>query len=62
LHILEIEKAIVSLPVEEVEELRNWLEDYLEDQLKFTDEFAQKVKQAQTDISTGKGRIQFPEN
>jgi len=55
--IQDIEKAIVSLPVEEVEELRDWIEDYLEDQMEWTDDFANKVKDAQADIGEGKGRI-----
>ena len=60
--IQDIEKAIVSLPVEEVEELRDWIEDFLEDQLEWTDEFSDKVKQAEVDISAGKGRIRNPDS
>ena len=36
-------------------------EDYHEDQLQWTDEFTEKVNQANVDILSGKGRIRNPE-
>lgn len=54
--IKEIERAIESLPPQDVKALRDWIENYLEDELEFTDEFAGKIKRAEHDLSAGKGQ------
>lgn len=54
--IQEIERAIESLPRDDVKTLRDWIESYLEDELEFTDEFAAKIERAERDMNAGKGR------
>jgi hypothetical protein len=49
----EIEAAISKLSRTEVEELRQWIEDYLEDQLELTDEVKAKLDQSRAEITTG---------
>ncbi len=49
----EIESAITRLSSEEQQAVRDWLEDFLEDQLKVTDEFKAKVERAQREIAEG---------
>lgn len=54
--IQEIEQAIESLPRNDVKALRDWIENYLEDELEFTDEFAAKIERAEQDLAANKGR------
>lgn len=51
--IQEIEAAIPRLRREEVEALRAWIEDYLEDQLELRDEVKQQLDQSRREIATG---------
>jgi endonuclease III-like uncharacterized protein len=53
----QIEKAIEVLPRKQVEELRDWIENLLEDQMELTDEFAAKIDQSEREMAEGKGRI-----
>ena len=39
----EIQTAIPNLPREEVEQIRQWIDDYLEDQLELSDEVKAKL-------------------
>ena len=39
-----------------VKALRDWIENYLEDELEFTDEFAAKIERAEQDLAANKGR------
>ena len=48
---LEIAQAIRSLPRGEAEEIREWLEDYLEDQLEVSEEFAASIERGKKDIA-----------
>jgi hypothetical protein len=41
--LLQIEKQVQQLPTAEKRELLQWLEDLLEDELEFTDEFKAKI-------------------
>jgi hypothetical protein len=50
----EIQAAIPNLSCEEIEQIRTWIDDYLEDQLELTDEV--KAKQ------TGHGARSRPAN
>jgi len=54
--ISEIESAIVRLPREEVEELREWLEQWLEDQQAMTPEFLASIERGQADLAAGRVR------
>ncbi len=59
--VLELAQAIRALPRGDVEELRQWIEDYLEDQLEFTDEFSASIERGKKDIAEGNVRIRNPE-
>lgn len=49
----EIEAAIPRLSRAEVEELRAWIDDFLEDQLELTDEVKAKLDQSRREIAAG---------
>jgi hypothetical protein len=49
----EIEQAIRSLPRPEVEQLQEWIENFLEDQLELTDEFKASIDRGKRDIAEG---------
>lgn len=49
----EIEAAIPRLTRAEVEELRAWIDDFLEDQLELTDEVKAKLDQSKREIAAG---------
>ncbi len=47
----EIEQAIRSLPRPEVEQLREWIENFLEDQLDLTDDFQASIDRGKKHIA-----------
>ena len=47
----EIQAAIPKLPREEIEQIREWIDDYLEDQLELTDEVKAKLDQSRREIA-----------
>jgi hypothetical protein len=49
----EIEAAIPLLKREEVEALRSWLDEYLEDQFELTDEVKKRLDQSRREIDAG---------
>ena len=49
----EIEGAIAKLPLEEMEAVRDWLDELIEDQLEVSDEFKAKIKRARKEIASG---------
>jgi len=49
----EIQAAIPKLSREEIEQIRHWIDDYLEDQLELTDEVKAKVDQSRHEIAAG---------
>lgn len=53
----EIEQAIQTLPRKEVERLREWIENYLEDQLEVTEGFAARIERGKKDIEAGNIRV-----
>lgn len=57
----EIEQAIKTLPRREVEQLREWIENFLEDQLELTDEFSASIDRGKKDIAEGNVRVREPE-
>jgi len=54
--VAEIEAAITRLPVKEAEELRAWLEQWLEDQMQMTPEFEASIERGKADLSAGRSR------
>ena len=55
-----IEAEVKQLSKAEQEALRDWLDNMLEDELEFTDEFKAKIEQAKRDIAEGRGRVVKP--
>jgi len=47
----EIQAAIPKLSREEIEEIREWIDDYLEDQLELTSEVKAKLDQSRREIA-----------
>jgi hypothetical protein len=57
----EIEQAIRTLPRHDIEQLREWIEDFLEDQLELTDEFKARIEQGKQDVREGAVRVREAE-
>jgi hypothetical protein len=49
----EIQAAIPKLSREEIEQIRTWIDDYLEDQLELTNEVKTKLDQSRREIAAG---------
>ena len=57
----EIESAIKKLSPAEMNQVRDWLEDFLEDQLEFTDEFKARIASAEKELASGaRPRVRRP--
>jgi hypothetical protein len=58
----EIETAIARLAVEDMEAIRDWLDELIEDQLEVSDEFKAKLQRAKREVAAGiHSRIRQPE-
>lgn len=53
----EIEAAIPKLSRAEVEEIRDWIEDYFDDQKELTDDVKAKLDQSRREIAGGQYTI-----
>jgi len=49
----EIEAVLPKLSRAEIEEVRAWIDDFLEDQLELTDEVKDKLDQSRREIAEG---------
>ncbi len=49
----EIESALTRLPLEDLQALRDWLDDFIEDQLEVSEEFRAKIHRAKQEIANG---------
>jgi hypothetical protein len=56
----QIEEQVKRLSVSEQQSLRDWLDEILEDELEFTDDFKEKIERAKRDIEEGRGRVVKP--
>ena len=56
----EIEAAIPRLSRAEVEALRDWIDDYLEENLELSDEVAAKIEQSRKEIAAGQFTTRQP--
>ncbi len=56
----EIEAAIPKLSHAEIESLRAWIDDFLEDQLELTDEVKAKLDQSRREIAEGRYTTRQP--
>ena len=57
----EIEAVIPKLTRAEVEEVRAWIDDFLEDQLELTDEVKAKLDQSRREIAEGNYTTRQPQ-
>jgi hypothetical protein len=58
----EIESALTRLPLEDLQSVRDWLDDFIEDQLEVSDEFKAKIQRAKQEIADGVySRVRKPE-
>ncbi len=58
--IKEIQAAIPNLSREEIKQIREWIDDYLEDQLELTDEVKAKLDQSRHEIAAGQYTTRQP--
>jgi hypothetical protein len=58
--VTEIQEAIPRLSREEVEAIRDWIEDYLEARLELSDEATAKLDQSRREIAAGKYTTRQP--
>ena len=56
----EIQAAIPKLSREEIEQIRQWIEDYLEEQLELTDDVKAKLDQSRREIAAGQYTTRQP--
>ncbi len=57
----QIESELQKLSQTELREIRNWLDDFLEDELEFTPEFEGAIKRSEQDMSHGeRPRVRKP--
>ena len=56
----QVESDVRMLPPENQEELRDWLENLLEDQLELTDEFKAKIERGELDLRVGRSPVRKP--
>ena len=56
----EIQAAIPNLSREEIEQIRTWIDDYLEDQLELTDDVKAKIDQSRREIAAGQYTTRQP--
>ncbi|HRI15827.1 MAG TPA: hypothetical protein PLX89_22750 [Verrucomicrobiota bacterium] len=56
----EVEEAIGRLSAAEIQEVADWLENFLEDQKELTPEFAESIRRGEAEIESGRGQIVKP--
>ena len=58
----EIESALTALSLEDLQAVREWLDDLIEDQLEVSDEFKAKIQRAREEIAGGiHSRVRQPQ-
>jgi hypothetical protein len=58
--VAEIEAAISRLPIQQAAEVREWLEQWLEDQRELSPDFVASIGHGKADIATGRVRVVRP--
>ena len=56
----QVEQTVLNFSIEEQEELRDWLDNLLEDRLEMTEEFASEIAAGKADIAAGRVRVRHP--
>jgi hypothetical protein len=58
----QVEAELRRLSQTELRQIRDWLDDVIEDELEFTPEFEQSIQQAERDMAEGKtARVREPD-
>jgi mRNA-degrading endonuclease RelE of RelBE toxin-antitoxin system len=58
----QVEKELRKLSQAELRQIREWLDDVIEDKLEFTPEFEHSIQQAERDMADGKSvRVREPD-
>ncbi|HEV2328055.1 MAG TPA: hypothetical protein VGY56_04615 [Verrucomicrobiae bacterium] len=57
----EIEAHLPKLSRAEIEEIRAWIDDFLEDQLELTDDVKNKLDQSRREVAEGRYTTRRPE-
>jgi len=58
----QMESELRKLSQAELCQIREWLDDFIEDELDFTPEFEQSIRQAERDMADGtRARVREPE-
>ena len=52
----EIKSALTRLPVVDLQAVRDWLDDFIEDQLDVRDEFKTKIERAKREVAGSSAR------
>jgi hypothetical protein len=50
-NVQEIESALTKLPLEDLQAVRDWLDDFIEDQLEVSEEFKTKILRAKQEMA-----------
>jgi hypothetical protein len=58
--VAEIEAAISRLPLQQAEEIGEWLEQWLEDQRELSPEFIASIERGKADLVAGRTRVVRP--
>jgi len=56
----EIQAAIPKLSLSEIEQIRTWIDDYLEDQLELKDQVKAELDQSRREIAAGQYTTRQP--
>jgi t-SNARE complex subunit (syntaxin) len=56
----EIQAAIPKLSREQIEEIREWIDDYLEEKLELTEEVKAKLDQSRREVAAGQYTTRQP--
>ena len=57
----EVESELRKLSQAELRQIREWLDDVIEDELQFTPEFERSIRQSERDMASGKSaRVREP--
>ena len=61
-NVQNIEVQLRKLSAGELREVRDWLDDFLEDQLPFTEEFESQIRQSEQEMTSGeRPRVRQPQ-
>ena len=55
-----VEQAVLALTPREQADLRDWLENVIEDRLEMTEEFKSEIEAGKADIAEGRVRVRRP--